>query len=62
MKGFRTVLANVAFAIPPLAQLVASPEVSQILPVGWLPWYGVGVAAANIYLRTITSTPVGKKY
>lgn len=68
IKGWRTIVFNVAALLPVLpdiaiqaAQLiVAVPEIRGILPDGWLPYYAVGVSLANIYLRSITSTPVGR--
>lgn len=37
------------------------PELRWILPQGWLPYYALALALLNIWLRTITTTPVGRK-
>ena len=69
MKGWRTILFNVTAALLPLwdAVMLIVQAVSQepgfvaIIPVQYLPFYSLAVMLVNIYLRTITSTPVGKK-
>lgn len=57
-KGWRTVAANILFAILPVLELT---EFRDVLPPDWLPWYVLGVALANLMLRAVTTTPVGKK-
>ncbi len=69
MKGWRTILFNAAALLPILADLgflalqvlTEAPELKALLPAGWLPYYTAAVAVANIYLRTLTTTPVGKR-
>ena len=57
LKGFRTVVANLLMAAVPV--LEASGLVA-VLPPDALPYYLVGMAVANILLRMVTDTPVGK--
>ena len=57
MKGYRTIVANVLFAVLPILELT---ELRDVLPPDWLPFYALGVALANMLLRHITTTPVGK--
>ena len=57
MKGFRTLTANALFAIIPIMQLT---EFKDVLPEDWLPWYALAMALANMQLRYLTTTPVGR--
>jgi hypothetical protein len=57
MKGYRTIIANILFAILPIIELT---EFRNVLPPDWLPYYALGVVLANMALRYITSTPVGR--
>lgn len=57
-KGYRTMIVNGLAMILPVLSL---SEWYQILPAEWLPWYGLGLAVINMYLRSVTTTPVGKK-
>lgn len=65
LKGFRTYLFNAIAAIPPLlvelAPLLNAPELRAVLPSEWLPWYSLGVVAVNMVLRSVTTTPPGKR-
>jgi len=58
MKGFRTIVANILFAVVPVLELT---EFRDVLPSEWLPWYTLSVVLANMALRVITTTPVGTK-
>jgi len=58
MKGFRTIVANILFAVVPVLELT---EFRDVLPSEWLPWYALSVVLANMALRVITTTPVGTK-
>lgn len=58
LKGWRTVVANVLLAVIPVLELT---EWRTVLPREWLPYWGLAVALINIYLRTRTTSPVGKK-
>lgn len=56
MRGWRTVLVNVLLAIMPALELA---EVTDVLPDAAKSWYVLLVALANLWLRTITTTPIG---
>lgn len=58
MKGWRTVVFNVLAAVLPILELT---ELRDVLPPDWLPWYALAVAIGNIWLRSITTTPMGQK-
>jgi hypothetical protein len=68
MKGYRTILFNIVATIPlliaaitpDLISLAAMPEMLSLIPEGWQKWYAIALAVCNIYLRSITTTPVGK--
>lgn len=57
-KGWKTVTFNVLAAIVPLLELT---EMKGIVPEEYLPFYALAVAMGNVYLRSVTSTPMGKK-
>lgn len=57
MKGYRTIIANVLLGILPVIELT---EVRDVLPPDWLPWYSLAVVVLNLWLRSITTGPVGK--
>jgi hypothetical protein len=57
-KGWKTVTFNVLAAIVPILELT---EMKGIVPEEYLPFYALAVAMGNVYLRSITSTPMGKK-
>ena len=58
MKGYRTVAFNVLSMMVPILSL---PEFHGVVPVEYLPFWMLFVAVANVTLRMITTTPVGKK-
>lgn len=58
MKGWRTLIANILFAIVPIMEL---SELRDVLPDDWLPYYALVVVLANMLLRYLTTTPVGQK-
>ena len=41
--------------------LLADPDLPKLIPVEYLPYYTTAVALANIYLRSITTGPLGSK-
>ena len=57
MKGWRTVTFNVLSTVVPIISLT---EWRAVFPSEWLPYWLLAVAIANIYLRTITTTPMGR--
>lgn len=69
LKGWRTVILNAIAGLvalldvllPAVMQVLSLPEITGVLPPGWLPYWALGVAMMNIYLRSITDTPVGQK-
>ena len=58
MKGFRTLAINAALAVLPILQATGAADLG--LTGIWANVYGGIVAIANIGLRFITTTPVGK--
>lgn len=68
LKGWWTVAFNVLAASPlaldaaqPLIVAVLMlPEFQELIPVALLPYYGLALAAVNIWLRSLTDTPIGK--
>lgn len=57
MKGFRTVTVNMLFTIMPILEM---SEILDVLPDGYEAKYAVMIALVNLYLRTITTTPICK--
>lgn len=57
LKGWRTILVNALGAAVPILSMT---ELLAVLPPEWLPWWMLGLALANMYLRTITDTAVGR--
>lgn len=58
MKGWRTILFNMAAAIVPVLQVSGT---DMGLHGQGLALYALGVNAVNIFLRSVTTTPVGTK-
>lgn len=64
MKGYRTLVANGIAAGPILVDLImafAAEGGGDLIPKEYLPYYTLILVFANVYLRMITTTPVGKK-
>lgn len=69
LKGYRTLilnalagtLAGIELALPQIVDLLGLPELRGLLPEGWLPGYALALAILNIWLRVVTTTPVGRK-
>lgn len=57
-KGWKTVAFNVLAAIVPILELT---ELKGLVPADYLPFYALSVALGNVYLRSITTTAIGKK-
>jgi len=57
-KGWKTVTFNVLAAVVPILELT---EMKGIVPEEYLPFYALAVAMGNVYLRSVTTTPMGKK-
>lgn len=68
LKGYRTMifngvaalLAGLIAALPVIVEVLAMPELAQLIPRDWAPWYALGLALANLWLRAVTTTPVGR--
>lgn len=68
LKGYRTLILNgalgavaaVELLLPHIVEFLGMPEVRGILPAGWERWYPVLLAVLNIWLRLVTTTPVGQ--
>lgn len=65
MKGYRTLAFNLLAMVPVLMEifleLAYSEEVQFFLTPEMMPFFMAGVIVANIILRLITTTPVGRK-
>ena len=57
MKGWRTLAFNLTAAILPVLQ---ATDLTAVLSPQGLATYGAVVAVANIGLRVLTTTPMGK--
>jgi hypothetical protein len=58
LKGYRTILVNTLLTIMPILEMT---ELLSVLPDGWQNWYAIAMAVINLWLRSITTTPMGKK-
>ena len=63
LKGYRTIIVNAILSIAPILEVIAaySAEVRPYVPESLMGWHTVAVIVANIGLRCITTTPVGRK-
>lgn len=57
LKGYRTFLVNGLLSIMPILEMT---EVLDVLPEGYEAPYSIAIALANLYMRSITTTPLGK--
>ncbi|PCI53453.1 MAG: hypothetical protein COB36_12360 [Alphaproteobacteria bacterium] len=57
MKGFKTVIFNSLGSIMPILEVSG---ITGVLEGDALKWYIIGMAVANIVLRFMTTTAVGK--
>jgi hypothetical protein len=58
MKGYRTIAFNTLSAVVPIVSLT---EWHAVFPAEWLPYWLLVVALINVYLRTVTSTALGRR-
>ena len=64
LRGWRTIIVNalailfVAFEM--LVPVLGLPEFLAVLPEGWVPYFVLGLALANVVLRLDTRTPPGR--
>lgn len=61
LKGYRTIAFNVIALLPPILDALSMVDVHGLLGDKGYAVYSVIVLIANIYLRSITTTPVGQK-
>lgn len=64
IKGWRTITVNAIALVPFIVDIVlafAAEGGGDFIPDAWAPYYGVALVIANVYLRTITTTPMGRK-
>lgn len=67
-KGYRTLIFNgvaavgaaLMAALPVIVEVLSMPELAALIPSEWASWYALAVALGNMWLRSITTTPVGK--
>jgi hypothetical protein len=57
LKGYRTILFNLLAAVIPVIELT---ELRAVVPDNYLPIYVLVLAMGNLYLRSVTTTPIGK--
>lgn len=68
MKGWWTAAFNIFAASPVLLDvtqpllvaILLLPEFQALVPESLLPYYVLAVTAVNLWLRSITDTPIGK--
>jgi hypothetical protein len=58
LKGYRTMAVNTLLMVMPILEM---SELLSVLPEGWQNWYAIAMAVINLWLRSITTTPMGKK-
>lgn len=58
LKGYKTILFNLVAAVVPILELT---ELKEFIPENYLPVYMLVVAVGNLFLRMVTTTPVGKR-
>lgn len=58
LKGYRTVLINGFLAAMPILEM---SEILDVLPEGYEAPYAIAIALMNLYLRAITTTPIGRR-
>lgn len=66
LKGWKTVGFNTAALVLPGilglgGELLNVPEIQGLIPPHYVPLYMAGVGVANVLLRYVTTSPVGKK-
>ena len=57
-KGWKTVTFNVVSAVVPFMEFT---EFKDLVPANYLPYYVLALALGNVYLRSITTSAIGKK-
>ena len=59
LKGYKTLLINIGLAIAPVLEATNAVELGLTGNAATI--YGLFIAVINIGLRTVTTTPIGKK-
>ena len=64
LKGKRTIIVNGVAVLLPLtdAGLMFLGEAQSLMPEWGYMGYAIGITALNAYLRSITTTPMGRSY
>jgi hypothetical protein len=57
-KGWKTLTFNILMALVPILEM---RELLPFIPQDYMALYALVVAMGNMYLRSITTTPMGKK-
>lgn len=57
LKGYRTIILNALASVLPVLELT---EWYAVLPDDWVPYYVLALALLNMWMRSITTTPVGQ--
>ena len=58
LKGWKTVIFNVVAAVVPFMEFT---EFKDLVPANYLPYYVLVITLGNVYLRSITTSAIGKK-
>lgn len=58
MKGWRTLVVNLLLAVAPVLQATGAADLGLTGTAATI--YGIGITAINLFLRFITTTPVGQ--
>ena len=56
-KGYKTAIINVVLLSMPILEMT---EIFDVLPEGYAAPYAILIAVVNMYLRSVTTTPMGK--
>jgi len=56
LKGWRTWIVNAIASLVPVLYLT---EWRDVIPSDYWPYYALALAIINVYMRSITTTPVG---
>lgn len=59
IKGFRTVCVNFLLALMPVLEM---SEILDVLPENYEAPYAIFIALVNLYLRSVTTTPIGRAH
>ena len=57
-KGWKTIIFNILAALVPILEM---SELLPFIPEDYMTLYMLAVAMGNMYLRSVTTTPVGTK-